>query len=200
MKIKLATTCFVIGTLLAPVAAYAADGDSDRTHPMTFVKDSVITTKIKAKLAGKKMSSLAHIKVDTDSTGAVVLSGKVKTQEEADKAVSIARETKGVTSVKSDIQIKNAPDSARAAAPDSDRKHPGAFVKDSAITTKIKAKLAEEKLSSLAHIKVDTDSKGAVVLGGKVKTQEEADKAVSIARETEGVTSVKSNIRINKDK
>jgi hyperosmotically inducible protein len=105
MKIKLATTCFVIGTLLAPVAAYAADGDSDRTHPMTFVKDSAITVKIKAKLAGKKMSSLAHIKVDTDAKGAVVLGGKVKTQEEADKAASIARETEGVTSVKSNIQI-----------------------------------------------------------------------------------------------
>jgi hyperosmotically inducible protein len=199
MKIKLATTCFVIGALLAPVAALAADGDSDRTHPMTFVKDSVITAKIKAKLAEEKMSSLAHIKVDTDSKGAVVLRGKVKTQEEADKVVSIARETEGVTSVKSNIRIKNAPDSAHAAAGDSDRRHPGAFVKDSVITTKIKAKLAEEKMSSLAHIKVDTDSKGAVVLGGKVKTQDEADKAVSIARATEGVTSVKSNIRIKKD-
>jgi hyperosmotically inducible protein len=200
MKIKLAATCFVIGTLLAPVAAYAADGDSDRTHPMTFVKDSVITTKIKAKLAEEKMSSLAHIKVDTDAKGAVVLGGKVKTQQEADKAASIARETEGVTSVKSNIRIKNAPDAAHAAAPDSDRKHPGAFVKDSVITTKIKAKLAEEKISSLAHIKVDTDNKGAVVLRGNAKTQEDADKAVSIAHETEGVTSVKSNIRIKKDK
>lgn len=106
MKIKLATTCFVIGTLLAPVAAHAADRDSDRAHPMTFVKDSVITTKIKAKLAGEKMSSLARIKVDTDGKGAVVLGGKVKTQEEADKAVSIARGTEGVTSVKSNIRIK----------------------------------------------------------------------------------------------
>ncbi len=105
MKIKLATTCFVIGALLAPLAAYAADGDSDRTHPMTFVKDSAITVKIKAKLAGEKISSLAHIKVDTDAKGAVVLSGKAKTQEEADKAASIARETEGVTSVKSNIQI-----------------------------------------------------------------------------------------------
>jgi hyperosmotically inducible protein len=200
MKIKLATTCFVIGTLLAPVAVLAADGDSDRTHPMTFVKDSVITAKIKAKLAEEKISSLAHIKVDTDAKGAVVLRGKVKTQDEADKAVSIARATEGVTSVNSSIRVRGAPGSAHAAAGESDRKHPGAFVKDSAITTKIKAKLAEEKLSSLAHIKVDTDNKGAVVLGGKVKTQEEADKAVSIARGTEGVTSVKSNIRINKDK
>ena len=106
MKIKLATTCFVIGTLLVPIAAHAADSDADRTHPMTFVKDSVITTKVKAKLAGEKMSSLAQIKVGTDRQGAVVLSGKVRTQEEADKAVSIARDTEGVTSVKSNIQIK----------------------------------------------------------------------------------------------
>jgi len=102
MKIKLATTCFVIGTLLVPVAAHAADPDSAQT----FVKDSVITTKIKAKLADEKMSSLAYIQVYTDSKGAVVLSGKVRTQQEADKAVSIARETEGVTSVKSKIQIK----------------------------------------------------------------------------------------------
>jgi hyperosmotically inducible protein len=106
MKIKLATTCFVIGTLLVPVAAHAADADSDRTHPQTFVKDSLITTKIKAKLADEKISSLAYIQVDTDSKGAVVLSGKVRTQQEADKAVLIARETEGVTSVKSKIQIK----------------------------------------------------------------------------------------------
>jgi len=106
MKIKLATTCFIMGTLLAPVAAFAADPDTDRTQPKTFVKDSVITTKIKAKLAEEKMSSLVHVKVDTHSKGAVVLSGKVRTQEEADKAVSIARETEGVTSVKSHIRIK----------------------------------------------------------------------------------------------
>ncbi len=105
MKNKLATTFIIISTLLAPVVAHA-DSETDNSHPMTFVKDSVITTKIKAKLAEEKMSSLAHIKVDTDQKGAVVLSGKVKTQEEADKAVSIARETEGVTSVRSKIRIK----------------------------------------------------------------------------------------------
>ena len=76
------------------------------THPLTFVKDSVITTKVKANLADEKMSSLAHISVDTDSNGAVVLKGKVRSQEEADKAASIARGTEGVTSVKSNLQIK----------------------------------------------------------------------------------------------
>lgn len=106
MKIKFATTCFIIGVLLAPVAAHAEDADSDRKHPKAFVKDSVITTKIKTKLAAEKIKSLVHIKVDTDSKGEVVLSGKVRTQEEADKAVSIARATEGVVSVESKLRIK----------------------------------------------------------------------------------------------
>jgi hyperosmotically inducible protein len=194
MKINLATTCFVIGTLLAPVAALATDRDSDRKHPMTFVKDSIITTKIKARLADEKMSSLKHIKVDTDAKGAVVLGGRVKTQEEADKVVSIARATEGVTSVESNIRVRKA-----AANRDSDRAHPMTFVKDSVITTKVKAKLADEKMSTLAKISVDTDNKGVVVLSGNVRTQAEADKAVSIARGTEGVTSVKSKLTVKKD-
>ena len=107
MKIKFATTCFAIATLLVPMAAHAADSDSDRSHPMTYVKDSVITTKVKAKLADEKMSSLAHIRVDTDNKGVVVLSGNVKTQADADKAASIARTTEGVTGVKNDLRVKN---------------------------------------------------------------------------------------------
>ena len=106
MKIRLATTIFVIGALLAPFGAMADNSDSDRKHPKAFVKDSVITTKIKAKLANENIKSLAMIKVDTDSNGMVVLRGKVRTKEEADKAMSIARETEGVTSVKSKIKIK----------------------------------------------------------------------------------------------
>jgi len=106
MKIKLAATCFVIGTLLAPAVGYTADSDMDRSHPKTYVKDSAITTKIKAKLAEEKISSLVHIKVDTDNNGVVWLSGTAKTQEDADKAVSIARDTEGVKSVENHIKIK----------------------------------------------------------------------------------------------
>ena len=106
MKIKLATTCFVIGALLGPIAAFAVDRDSDRTHTITFVKDSMITARVKANLFDERMGSLAHVRVDTDRKGMVVLSGRVRSQEDADKTVSIARATKGVTSVRSDMQIK----------------------------------------------------------------------------------------------
>lgn len=192
MKNRIAMTCFIVGSLLGPVIAHAEDSDKDRLHPMTFVKDSVITTKIKAKLSEEKMRTLLHVKVDTDSKGAVVLSGKVKTQEVADKAIAIAQGTEGVTSVTSKIEVSKS-DS------DADRTHPMTFVKDSIITTKIKAKLAEEKMRTLVHVKVDTTSKGEVVLSGNVKTQEMVDKAVAIAQGTKGVTSVTSKITVKKD-
>jgi hyperosmotically inducible protein len=106
MKTKLIASCFVIGTLLASVVGYTEDSDTNRSHPKAYVKDSVITTKVKAKLADEKMSSLAHIKVDTDNSGVVWLSGTAKTQAEIDQAVSIAGSTEGVKSVKNHIRIK----------------------------------------------------------------------------------------------
>jgi hyperosmotically inducible periplasmic protein len=105
MKITLATSCFVLAAFLAPAAVFAGDSDSDRSQPLTFVNDSVITTKVKAKLADEKMDTLAYISVDTDAKGAVVLSGRVRTQKDADKAVSIARSAEGVTSVSSTIVV-----------------------------------------------------------------------------------------------
>ena len=105
MKLKLATTCVIIGTALAPVA-FAADSDTDRNKPTTFVKDSMITTKIKSKLAAENPASMANIKVDTDKDGVVWMSGTAKTQEEVDKALSIARGTEGVKNVKNDVKVQ----------------------------------------------------------------------------------------------
>jgi hyperosmotically inducible protein len=104
MKTILTTACFVIGAALAPV--HAADMDKDRSSPKEFVKDSVITTKVKAEMAKDKQVSALHIKVDTDNNGVVQLSGYAKSQTEADKAVTIAQNVKGVAAVKSDIQIQ----------------------------------------------------------------------------------------------
>jgi hyperosmotically inducible periplasmic protein len=82
---------------------------------------------------------------------------------------------------------------------DSDRSHPKAFVKDSAITAKIKTKLAAEHITSLGRIHVDTDVDGVVWLHGTARNQEAIDKAVAIARETEGVRDVHSRITVRKD-
>ncbi len=104
MRTILTTSAVLIGALLLPVAGYA-DGDTDRSSPKAFVTDAVITTKVKAKMANDKEVSALHIKVDTDNKGVVTLSGKAKSQEEADKAVSIARGVEGVVSVENKIQV-----------------------------------------------------------------------------------------------
>ena len=106
MKFKLATTCFVLGTALASVAAFAADSDTDRANPANYVKDSVITTKIKSQLAAEHLGSAKHISVDTDKNGIVWLTGTANTQAEVDKAVTIARNTEGVKTVKSDLKVQ----------------------------------------------------------------------------------------------
>ena len=83
---------------------------------------------------------------------------------------------------------------------DADRSHPAQFVKDSAITTAIKTKLAADHPGTLARLKVDTDKDGVVWLSGKARTRQEADRAVEIARGTDGVVRVKNDIVVRPDK
>jgi len=106
MKAKLAAVCFIAGALLVPVAGYTADTKepSKMDSAKEVIDDSVITTKIKAEFAKDKAVSAMNIKVDTDK-GVVKLSGNAKSKDEADKAASIAKNTKGVSSVKNDIQV-----------------------------------------------------------------------------------------------
>ena len=114
MNIKLASSCLVAGALMLPLAGHAADSKSESSSPKasessspaTYMKDSVITTKVKGKLAEEQFSSLVQINVDTDDKGAVTLSGSAPNKSAADKAVTIARAVTGVTSVQNDIQIK----------------------------------------------------------------------------------------------
>ena len=107
MRFKLATACFIIGAAMVPLSSYAEDKDADRAKPETFVKDSVITTKIKTKLAAENPKTLARISVDTDKDGIVWMSGTVEKQADAEKAITLARNTEGVRSVKSHIRVEN---------------------------------------------------------------------------------------------
>lgn len=103
--LRIATSVLLAGVLAAPVAL-AQDADADRAHPKAFVKDSVITSKIKSKLAAEHLTSLGRIHVDTDADGVVWLTGSARTQEAIDRAVSIARDTEGVKDVKSTLKLR----------------------------------------------------------------------------------------------
>jgi hyperosmotically inducible protein len=107
MKIAVAVVTIALGSALAPGLSRADDPDADRSHPSTYVKDSAITAKIKSKLAADHITSLGRIHVDTDADGVVYLSGTARSQEAIDKAVSIAKDTEHVTSVKSSLTIRH---------------------------------------------------------------------------------------------
>ena len=106
MKKTSLTGLIAAGAFYLPTAmANDYQADSDRSHPAAFVKDSVITTKVKSKLAAKHMATLTNIKVDTDNQGVVVLSGKAPTKDASDLAAMIAKDTEGVTSVRNKIVV-----------------------------------------------------------------------------------------------
>ena len=92
---------------LAPLAALATPTpDLSSTEATLVIKDSSITSSIKAELASDPYKGLKHIDVDTDDHGVVTLKGKVPNQGAADRAISIARATEGVREVKSALKIK----------------------------------------------------------------------------------------------
>jgi hyperosmotically inducible periplasmic protein len=84
----------------------------------------------------------------------------------------------------------------RAQDMDADRSQPKTFVKDSAITTKIKSKLAADHITSLGKIHVDTDADGVVWLSGTANSKDAAERAVQIARDTDGVRGVHNSLKI----
>jgi len=70
-----------------------------------YVDDATITTAVKAKMVDNKDVDATAIKVET-LNGTVMLSGFAKNETERSAAERIARDTKGVKSVKNAISVK----------------------------------------------------------------------------------------------
>lgn len=70
-----------------------------------YFDDSMITTKVKAAMFNEPTLKSSEINVETFK-GEVQLSGFVNSEEDIRKAVSVAREIKGVKSVKNDMRLK----------------------------------------------------------------------------------------------
>lgn len=68
-------------------------------------------------------------------------------------------------------------------------------IDDSALTTRVKAKYAVDETVRATKISVDTKH-NVVTLSGTARSQAEADRAVALAKETDGVASVVNNIRV----
>lgn len=74
-----------------------------------------------------------------------------------------------------------------------DQQTVGSYMDDTAITTKVKARFAEDPAVSAMSINVET-LKGTVQLSGFAKSEAERNAAGRIAAGTQGVKSVKNDI------
>jgi len=105
LRLAVAVACCMAA--IAPCTSWgASDVAGSGSQATLVIKDSAITSSIKAQLAADPFKGLSHIDVDTDDHGVVTLKGKVPSQVAADRATSIARATEGVRTVKSELKIK----------------------------------------------------------------------------------------------
>lgn len=125
-----------------------------------------------------------------DNTKAAASTVAQKTENAAENVGDKTRQTASSAAAKTDAALDRAADKTRDAG-----RTTAVAASDTAITTKVKANIFKEPdLKSMA-IHVETE-KGVVMLSGFVESKAEAEKAVKVAKEVEGVTSVKSAIKV----
>jgi len=94
----LAAAC--AGALLAACA-----GSPNKSSTGELIDDSVITTKVKSALLADKTVSSMDVSVETFK-GRVLLAGFVKSPDERERAVTIARSVTGVKAVSDKIEVR----------------------------------------------------------------------------------------------
>ena len=97
----------VMAAAVAAAALLAGTGCAvvrDQQSVGTYVDDSVLTTRVKAKFADDPTVSAMALSVETFK-GIVQLSGVAKSYQERMMAEKLARETSGVLGVRNDIRV-----------------------------------------------------------------------------------------------
>ncbi len=88
-----------LAVMVSACAKPAVKGTSDT------IDDGMITVRVKTAFINDPVVGAARIDVETFK-GVVTLSGRVKSKDDETKALSLARTIKGVTDVKSTLQIQ----------------------------------------------------------------------------------------------
>ena len=95
----------VFSMILALLFSVGCASTDKREGTGEYIDDTVLTTKVKAAIFNEPTLKSAEINVETFK-GVVQLSGFVNSQSDINKAVEVARNVKGVQSVKNDMRTK----------------------------------------------------------------------------------------------
>jgi len=175
------------------------------------VKDGWLVMKIHSLFVPEDALSGSNIDVDADH-GMVTLKGTVPNEAARAKALQIAKGADGVKGVTDQMRIAPAKQGTMEKAEDktvdaskkaghetaSAAKKTGRAIDDGWIKSKIYAQYMTDWKTVLDDSDIDIDvDNNVVTLNGTVKDATARAKAVSIARKTDGVKSVKDNLRIS---
>lgn len=130
--------------------------------------------------AGQEMKEAGK---DMAQAGEKVGNAAVAAGEEVGQATEEATEEAAVAAEKAGENMKEGVENATEAAG------------DAAITSRVKARLLADPEVKAVNIDVDTAA-GVVTLTGTAATRAQADEAVKLSRNTEGVKSVVDNIQV----
>lgn len=103
MKLRSALAATVAAAALLTSAGCAVIRGQETTG--AYIDDAAITTAVKAKFVENKDVDAASIKVET-MKGEVMLSGFAKNSTEKSSAESLARNVKGVRTVRNEIAVR----------------------------------------------------------------------------------------------
>lgn len=158
--------------------------------------DVWITAKVQAKYFMDRDVKGRNINVDTRD-GMVTLRGEVESEGERRQAVAIARNTDGVKSVTDQLQLTRA-DADRTGDRDNQTAGRSAATRidDVWIATKVQAKFFLDDDIKGRDITVDAQN-GIVSLTGTVASDAERQMAETIALETDGVSRVENQLKVD---
>jgi osmotically-inducible protein OsmY len=187
----------------APATGGAVATTGERTSEVAaraaaLLDDARITSTIQSKYFLDETVKGRHIDVDA-SHSVVTLHGEVASDAERAQALRLARNTDGVQRVEDALSVNPALASSASAPPASPPAEGsptvGQRVDDATITTKIQAKYFLDRDVKVGGMDVTTKD-GVVMLEGTVATQAAKDRAIELARETEGVIQVVDRLQV----
>lgn len=170
-----------IGVLMTLAGTAWAAESAPRTAAVVM-EDAAITASIKTQLTVEHDTKARQINVETQQ-GVVQLNGFVDSSDARSKAGKIAAGAAGVKQVRNNLEVRAADRTA------------GVVVDDAMLTGKVEAALVADKRTSAMRVDIETHD-GEVQLSGFAKSQAEKDSAVAVARNVDGVRSVKNAIDV----
>lgn len=203
------------------VGISAASAQSSTTRPTTtptgegrsvgrVISDSWITMKIHSQFIDEDALEDSDIDVDTKS-GMVTLTGTVATPAGRTRANAIAKMTDGVKSVSDQLRVapedggegalsetgRKVGDATRETGRSTENaaKSAGRKVTDGWIKSKIYAQFLTEDTLEDSDIDIDVTN-GVAMLTGTVKSSAGRDRAMAIAKATDGVKNVKADLKV----